>query len=86
MAEQGGPALSFEVWGGLVATKGALATVIAVLENACRIGTAAAAFRKQLETLNTPVSYMDSKSFSAFVATEFERNGRLLREFGMVKN
>jgi tripartite-type tricarboxylate transporter receptor subunit TctC len=86
LGEQGGPPLSFEVWGGLVVPKGTPTPVIASLEKACRTGTAAEGFRRQLETLNTPVSYMDGKAFSAFVAAEFERNGRLLRESGLGKN
>jgi tripartite-type tricarboxylate transporter receptor subunit TctC len=85
LAEQGGPALSFDVWGGLVVPKGTPAPVIAMLENACRIGTATDEFRKRLYALNTPVSYADSKSFSAFVTAEFERNGRLLRGSGIGK-
>lgn len=85
LAEQGGPALSFEVWGGLVVPKGTPVPVVATLENACRAGTAADEFRKRLDALNTPVSYADSKSFSAFVAAEFERNGRLLRGSGLGK-
>lgn len=83
LQEVGGPPLHFEVWGGLVATKGTPAPVLAALEQACRNGTAAEAFRKQLETLNTPVLYQDAKAFGAFVAAEFERNGRLLREAGI---
>ena len=85
LAEQRGPALSFEVWGGIVTAKGTPAPVLAALEQACRTGTSADAFRRQLDTLNTPINYMDSKTFAAFVAAEFERNGRLLRESGIEK-
>lgn len=85
LAENGGPALSFDVWGGLVVPKGAPGPVIASLENACRAGTSSAGFRAQLEALHTPVNYMDGKSFASFVAAEFERNARLLRESGIQK-
>jgi tripartite-type tricarboxylate transporter receptor subunit TctC len=85
LVEQGGPALSFEVWGGLAVPKGAPAPALAALENACKAGTSSEAFRKQMQTLQTPVKYMDGKSFASFVAAEFERNGRLLREAGMEK-
>lgn len=85
LAEQGGPALSFEVWGGLVTAKGTTPPVLAALEKACLAGTSAEAFRKQLDTLNTPINYMDSKTFAGFVDAEFERNGRLLRESGIEK-
>jgi tripartite-type tricarboxylate transporter receptor subunit TctC len=83
LSEVGGPPLNFEVWGGLVTTKGTPPAAVAALEQACRSGTVAEAFRKQLETLNTPVLYQDGKTFGAFVAAEFERNGRLLRESGI---
>lgn len=83
VGEQGAPPQHFEVWGGLVAPKGTPPAVLAALEGACRSGTAAEAFRKQLETLNTPVQYQDAKTFGAFVNFEFERNGRLLREAGI---
>jgi tripartite-type tricarboxylate transporter receptor subunit TctC len=85
IVEQGGPPLSFEVWGGIAAPKGIPAAALASLENACKIGTSAEAFRKRMETLQTPVKYLGGKAFGSFVASEFERNGRLLREAGMKK-
>lgn len=85
LAEQGGPPLHFEVWGGLVAAKGTPPATLAALEQACRAGTSAEPFRKQLESLNTPVNFMDAKTFGNFVTSEFERNGRLLREAGIEK-
>ncbi len=83
LGEQGGPPLHFEVWGGLVVAKGTPAATIAALEQACRVGTSAEAFRKQLDTLNTPINFMDGKTFGTFINTEFDRNGRLLRESGI---
>ena len=84
MAEQGID-LSFDVWGGLVAPKATPAPVLAALENACKVGTASEEFRKRLDALNTPVKYSGGKAFSAFVAAEYERNGRLLRASGIEK-
>jgi hypothetical protein len=83
VGEQGVPPQHFEVWGGLVTPKGTPPAVLAALESACRSGTAAEAFRKQLDNLNTPVMYQDAATFGAFVAAEFERNSRLLREAGI---
>jgi tripartite-type tricarboxylate transporter receptor subunit TctC len=85
IAEQGGPALNFEVWGGVTTAKGTPAAALAALDQACRAATQSEGFRKQLETMNTPVHYMDGKTFGAFVKSEFERNGRLLREAGIEK-
>ena len=83
--EQSGPALSFEVWGGLAVPKGTPAPVLAALENACKVATSSEAFTKQMQGLQTPVKYLDGKSFASFVTAEFERNGRLLRESGIPK-
>jgi len=85
IAEQGGPALNFEVWGGVTTAKGTPAAALAALDQACRTATQSEGFRKQLQTMNTPVHYMDGKTFGAFVKSEFERNGRLLREAGIEK-
>ena len=59
--------------------------MLAALENACKVATSSEAFTKQMQTLQTPVKYLDGKSFASFVAAEFERNGRLLRESGIPK-
>jgi tripartite-type tricarboxylate transporter receptor subunit TctC len=83
VGEQGVPPQHFEVWGGLVTPKGTPPAVLAALEAACRSGTAAEVFRKQLDNLNTPVMYQDAATFGAFVSAEFERNARLLREAGI---
>lgn len=85
IAEQGGPALNFEVWGGVTTAKGTPPAALAALDQACRTATQSEGFRKQLETMNTPVHYMDGKTFGAFVKSEFERNGRVLREAGIEK-
>ena len=85
VAEQGGPALNFEVWGGVTTAKGTPPAALAALDQACRTATQSEGFRKQLETMNTPVHYMDGKAFGAFVKSEFERNGRVLREAGIEK-
>lgn len=85
LAEQGAPALNFDVWGGLAVPKGTPAPVIASLEKACAAGTASDSFRKLLTTLQTPFNTMDGKTFGSFVASEASRYGTLLREAGVKK-
>lgn len=85
LAEQGAPALNFDVWGGLAVPKGTPAPVIAKLEKACTTGTASESFRKLLVTLQTPYNTMDGKTFGEFVASEAGRYGALLREAGVKK-
>ncbi|MCL4748106.1 MAG: tripartite tricarboxylate transporter substrate binding protein [Burkholderiaceae bacterium] len=84
-AEQGAPALNFQVWGGLAVPKGTAAPVVARLEKACQAAVASDAFRGQLAKLNTPEAYMGSKEFGAFVLAEFDRNRDLLLKAGMKK-
>ncbi len=86
LAEQGAPALSFDVWGGLAVPKGTPAPALAALENACRTGVASEGFRKLLVQLQTPFNTMDGKAFGAFVAAEHARYGTLLREAGVTKD
>lgn len=85
LAEQGAPALSFDVWGGLAVPKGTPAPVLASLERACKAGTASDSFRKLLVQLQTPYNYMDGPTFGAFVSGEFTRYGSLLKEAGLTK-
>lgn len=66
-------------------SKGTPPAALAALDQACRAAAQSEGFRKQLETMNTPVHYMDGKTFDTFIKSEFERNGRLLREAGIEK-
>ncbi len=86
LAEQGAPALSFDVWGGLAVAKGTPPQALAALESACKAGTSSDSFRKLLVQLRTPFNYMDGKTFGAFVSSEFTRYGTLLREAGVTKD
>ncbi len=83
LAEQGAPALNFDVWGGLFAPKGTPPAVVTALENACKQGTSSDTYRKLLISLQTPFNYMDSAAFTKFVNAEFERNARVAAEAGM---
>lgn len=85
LAEQGAPALNFDVWGGLVVPKGTPAAVVSAIENACRQGTSSEPFRKLLVNLQTPYNYMDSRTFTKFVLDEYSKNARLAAEAGMKK-
>ena len=85
LAEQGAPALNFDVWGGLVVPKGTPAPVIAALETACRQGTASAAFRRLLVNLQTPYHVMDSRTFTKFVVDEYAKNAALAGDAGVKK-
>lgn len=85
LAEQGAPALSFDVWGGLAVPKGTPAAVVASLENACKIGTSSESFRQLLATLRTPFNYMGAKAFGDFVHAEYKRYGTLLKDAGVKK-
>ncbi len=84
--EQGAAPLSFQVWGGLVAPKGTPPAALAALEKSCKSAMDSTEFQGALARLQTPGSYMDGKAFGAFVQSEFERNGKLLRDAGLKKD
>lgn len=79
--EQGYPLVSTG-WGGLVAPKGTPAAMVARLSQACAQATRLPEFAALLQTLKVPQGYQDAATFSAFVRSEHERYGRLIRSLG----
>lgn len=79
--EQGYPLLSAG-WGGIIAPKGTPADVIARLSDACEQAAKTPEFLKILQTMLVPQGYLPAGPFKAFVKTEYERYGRLIRETG----
>ncbi|MGE0313165.1 MAG: Bug family tripartite tricarboxylate transporter substrate binding protein [Lautropia sp.] len=84
--EQGMAPLSFQVWGGLAVPKGTPPAALATLEKSCETAARSAGFRSALEKLKTPGNYMGSAAFGEFVRSEYERNGKLLRDAGLKKD
>jgi tripartite-type tricarboxylate transporter receptor subunit TctC len=75
----------FGIWFGLVAPADTPDAVVDSLSDACGEATARSAFQEAMNRANAPVLYMDHEAFTAFVATEFEKNGRLLQDAGLKK-
>jgi tripartite-type tricarboxylate transporter receptor subunit TctC len=82
MAEMGYP-LSFSIWVGIVAPKGTPADVIEKLSSACGTATEGPNFTEVTSSTSTNVEYMDSATFAEFVASEYEKNGQVLRDAGL---
>ena len=79
--EQGYPLLSAG-WGGIIAPKGTPADVVAKLSDACEQAAKTPEFLKILQTMLIPQGYLSAPEFEAFVKSEYQRYGRLIRETG----
>lgn len=80
--KEAGYDLQFSIWNTMFAPKGTPEPILAKLEDACRTTvkdpTVVEAFAKQRQ----PIDFRDRKAAAEFVASEFKRNGELLRAAG----
>ncbi|NIA70825.1 tripartite tricarboxylate transporter substrate binding protein [Pelagibius litoralis] len=84
LAELGQPVESF-VWFGFFAPKGTPDAVVSTLSDACEKAVNSASFRGNMEKAKRQVRYMPRDEFAAFFARQYEQNGSLLKEAGLVK-
>ena len=81
-----GYALESAGWGGLVAPKGTPAEAVAKLSDACAQAVKTPEFQKILQNLRVPQGYLPAGAFRAFVRSEYDRYGRLIRQVGADKD
>ncbi|MGE0313062.1 MAG: Bug family tripartite tricarboxylate transporter substrate binding protein [Lautropia sp.] len=72
-------------WGGLVAPKGTPPAIVAKLSDACAHAVETPEFGKILQSLKVPPGYLPAGEFAAFVRSEYERHGKLIRDIGADK-
>ena len=77
--------LQFSVWRGLFAPKGTPKDVVAKLDAACKAATESDGFKDFSAKTSTDILYMGSKDFAAFVKSDFEKNGEILKAAGLKK-
>lgn len=85
LKELGYDADNFAIWFGLVAPAGTPQSVVDKLSAACGTATASADFLDKMGKANAPVHYKGHIDFTDFVTTEFDKNGNLLKEAGLIK-
>lgn len=68
------------VWGGLAVPKGVPQDALETLEEACKTAVASPRLQERMEKLKTPLAYMDSKEFTAFVDAEYQHNRTALEQ------
>lgn len=73
------------VWGGLAVPKRTPQSAVEKLSSACKAATSSETFQGRLKNLKMPAKYMGHDEFSAFVKKEYELNGKLLKQAGLVK-
>lgn len=80
VAEAGYPQVLVQAWSGLVAPAGTPAAVVDVLAAAMRKAMATPALRERLKAMDVDILDHGSSQFTALIAREAERFGRLIRE------
>lgn len=73
------------VWMGLFAPAGTPGDVVGKLSDTCERSVTSNSFVDNMTRANRIIRYMDSEEFSAFFQEAFEKNGKLLREAGLVR-
>ncbi len=84
LAEVGEPAVSV-VWFGFFAPAGVPDEVAGKLSSACGEAVAKPSFVEAMAKVKRPIHYLSRDEFAAFFAEQYQQNGELLREAGLVK-
>lgn len=84
--ELGYEKLESPLWVGICAPKGLDPRILKKLGDAFKKAYDHPSFRELLVTLNLAPVFRDSESFKALVLKDFDEQGRVLRDLGLVKN
>jgi tripartite-type tricarboxylate transporter receptor subunit TctC len=72
-------------WGGIVAPKGTPPEFVAKLSKACAQATQTPEFQQILTMLRIPQGYLPDDAFAAYVRSEYERYGKLIKSIDTSK-
>lgn len=72
------------IWGGLIAPKGLAEPVLAKLEHSCETAAKSEAYTVAAKRLNSVPTYKNSKDFGAFVKSQAETLGDVVKATGLV--
>jgi len=75
--------LEFSIWNSMFAPKGTPEPILAKLESACRTTLTDATVVDALAKQRQPIAFLDRKDATAFIANEFEKNGKLISDAGL---
>ncbi len=84
MKELGQPVESF-VWFGFFAPAGTPDAIVTKLSDACDEAANSDGFQENMKKAKRQVRYMPRDEFAAFFAKQYEQNGALLKEAGLIK-
>ena len=83
--ELGYPEVEFYIWAGLFVPKATPPEVVKILREATKKAANSPEFKKAMENLNTPVSYLDGPDFQKFWDKDAERLIKAIRAIGKVQ-
>jgi len=81
--KEAGYDIQFSIWNTMFAPKGTPEPILAKLESACRTTMTDAGIIEALAKQRQPIDFRDRKGTAEFVASEFKRNGELIRAAGL---
>lgn len=81
--KEAGYDIEFSIWNTMFAPKGTPEPILAKLEAACRTTMNDASVKEALAKQRQPIQFLDRKGTAEFVASEFKRNGELIRAAGL---
>ena len=81
--KEAGYDIEFSIWNTMFAPKGTPEPILAKLEAACRTTMSDASVKEALAKQRQPIQFLDRKGTAEFVASEFKRNGELIRAAGL---
>ncbi len=84
LAELGKPVESY-VWFGFFAPAGTPEQIVTKLSDACDIAANSESFRENMKKAKRQVRYLPRQEFAEFFAQQYEQNGALLKEAGLIK-
>ncbi|UTW12590.1 Bug family tripartite tricarboxylate transporter substrate binding protein [Marinobacterium rhizophilum] len=84
-ATEQGYALNADLWGGLIAPRGLAAEHKTRLAEACHTVAQSEAYRTQLKSLGTDVTYRDATAFQDYVHKMSATNAKLIDKLGLAQ-
>lgn len=78
-----GKDLEFSTWFGLVGPADMPADVVAKLESTCAQTVESDSFKQAIGKFGTPIRYLDSADFGAFVTSQYEALGQVIKAAGI---
>jgi tripartite-type tricarboxylate transporter receptor subunit TctC len=83
--KESGYDVEFYVWSGVFAPAGTPAPIVATLRDAIRQAVASSEFRTAMESMKSPIPYLDAPQFQDFLVKDTARLREAVKKIGKVE-